>query len=53
MYFVVLPLIEVVMESGEPMSDVFEGDFESFADGVDDGEDVFLRYFFVELFEFI
>ena len=41
MHLVVLSLIEVIMEAGVAIEDVFEGDFEFFADRLNHRNDIF------------
>jgi hypothetical protein len=53
LHFVVLSLVEVIVESRVAIEDVFEGDFKLFADGLNHGDDIFLRNLVIELLELV
>jgi hypothetical protein len=51
--FVVISSVEVFIKLTVSMSDVFERDFKSFGDRLNDWDDIFLSDFFIKLFEFV
>ncbi len=53
MEFVVISSVEVFIKLTVSMSDVFERDFKSFGDRLNDWDDIFLSDFFIKLFEFV